>query len=129
MKKAYPVILSPSKDGILVKIPDFDAMTSGKDVADAMAMARDLISLLGITLEDDKEPVPAPSELSAIHGKKNDIVTLVDADFAAYRQKYDLRTVKKNCTIPAWLNTEAMRAGINFSAVLQEALKAKLELD
>jgi toxin-antitoxin system, antitoxin component, hicB family len=34
----------------------------------------------------------------------------------------------KNCTIPSWLNFEAEKAGINFSAILQAALKAELNL-
>ena len=56
------------------------------------------------------------------------IVSLVDVDFAEYRRKNDLRAVKKNCTIPSWLNFEAERAGVNFSAVLQAALKSELHI-
>ena len=56
------------------------------------------------------------------------IVTLVDVDFAEYRRKNDLKTVKKNCTLPSWLSFEAEKAGINFSAVLQSALKKELKI-
>ena len=56
------------------------------------------------------------------------IVSLVDVDFAEYRRKNDMRVVKKNCTIPSWLNFEAERAGVNFSAVLQAALKNELHI-
>ena len=56
----------------------------------------------------------------------DDVVTLVDVDFAEYRRKNDLRAVKKNCTIPSWLNFEAEKAGLNFSAILQAALKREL---
>ena len=58
----------------------------------------------------------------------NEIVTLVDVDFSEYRRKNDMRAVKKNCTIPSWLNFEAEKAGINFSAVLQAALKSELKI-
>lgn len=57
-----------------------------------------------------------------IQPEENDIVTWVDVDFAEYRKKVDNRAVKKNCTIPYWLNVKAEKAGINFSKVLQEAL-------
>lgn len=57
-----------------------------------------------------------------LHSSKDDIVTLVDVDFAEYRKKVDNKAVKKNCTIPYWLNVEAEKAGINYSKVLQEAL-------
>ncbi len=53
---------------------------------------------------------------------QEDIVTLVDVDFAEYRKRVDQRAVKKNCTIPYWMSVEADKAGINYSRVLQEAL-------
>ena len=43
------------------------------------------------------------------------------------RKKYGTRIVKKNCTIPAWLNARAEAIGVNFSQTLQEALLAKIE--
>lgn len=36
------------------------------------------------------------------------------------------RVVKKNYTIPYWLCAKAETAGVNFSQLLQEALKSKL---
>lgn len=127
MKAAYPVILSQGNTHIVVTIPDFQANTQGKDLAEAIEMARDCIGLLGMDMEDEKETIPAPSSLQTV-AKQNsdDIVTLVDVDFDVYRRKIDLRAVKKNCTIPSWLNEEAEKAGINFSQVLQEALKERL---
>lgn len=89
-------------------------------------MARDAIGLLGISMEDDGEELPKPSDLKGIEVKENEIKTLVDVDFADYRRKNDLKTVKKNCTLPSWLCYEAERQGINFSATLQEALKEKI---
>ena len=80
-------------------------------------------------MEDDKKALPEPSELSAVEKETaNDIVTLVDVDFSEYRRKNDMRAVKKNCTIPSWLNYRAEKAGVNFSAVLQSALKKELHL-
>ena len=58
--------------------------------------------------------------------RNDDILTLVDVDISKYRNKYENRTVKKNCTIPYCLNADAEKAGINFSQLLQEALKQKL---
>ena len=93
-------------------------------MADTMEMARDAIGLMGIDMEDEGECLPESSNFAAVKAEfPNDVVTLVDVDFAEYRRKNDLRTVKKNCTIPSWLNFEAEKAGINFSAVLQAALK------
>ena len=121
----YPVILSKDGDGYFVTVPDFDVNTEGRDIVDAIAMARDAIGLNVLQLEDEGKASPEPySQSFQIHD--DDILTLVDVDMIDYRKKHDNRTVKKNCTIPYYLNVEAEKAGINFSRLLQEALKQKL---
>ena len=62
------------------------------------------------------------------HPEEQEIVTLVDIDFAAYRRANDLRTVRKNVTLPSWPNDLAERNGVNFSQVLQESLKERLHV-
>lgn len=132
MKKAYPVFIVQHQKDYLVYIPDLDIYTEGKDTVDAIYMARDAIGLAGITREDMNQSIPSPSSLSEakktaesnreIFDYSTGILTLVDVDFAEYRRKLDNRSVKKNCTIPYWLNAAAEREGINFSRVLQDAL-------
>lgn len=131
MKVCYPVILTKCEDGsgYLVTIPDFDNNTFGETIPEAIEMARDAINLLGVTYEDHNEKLPEPSDIAALNCEANEIKTLVDADFAAYRRMLDNRSVKKNCTIPSWLNEKAEQANINFSAVLQEALKQRLQIN
>lgn len=129
MKNVYPIILTPQDDFIVVTIPDFEANTQGVDMGEAMDMARDAIGLLGITLQDEGRPLPESTPLDQVRGEyEGDIVTLVDIDFAEYRRKNDMKTVKKNCTIPSWLNYAAEQAGLNFSSLLAEAIKQKLQL-
>lgn len=131
MKICYPVILTKCEDGsgYLVTIPDFDNNTFGGTIPEAIEMARDAINLLGVTYEDKKWELPEPSDLAALHCESNEIKTLVDADPDAYRRMLDNRSVKKNCTIPSWLNEKAEQANINFSAVLQSALKEQLHIN
>ena len=121
----YPVILSKNGDGYFVTVPDFTVNTEGKDIADAIAMARDAIGLNVLQLEADKKEVSEPYSQS-FQVQDDDILTLVDIDMTEYRNKYENRTVKKNCTIPYRLNADAEKTGINFSQLLQEALKQKL---
>lgn len=121
----YPVILSKDGDRYFVTVLDFTINTEGKDIADAIAMARDAIGLNVLQLEDEGEAVPEPYSRS-YQMQDDDILTLVDIDMTDYRNKYENRTVKKNCTIPYRLNADAEKAGINFSQLLQEALKQKL---
>lgn len=130
MKNAYPVIMTRGEEYIVVFIPDFNINTQGKDVPDAIEMARDAIGLMGVDMQDDGEALPEASGLADIQKKAPEgaIVSLVDVDFADYRRRNDMRAVKKNCTIPSWLNFEAEKAGVNFSAVLQTALKKELHI-
>lgn len=128
MKYVYPIILIPSNGEYVVRVPDFDFMTQGKDIADAIDMARDAISLMGVEYQDKGKTLPQASEISNIAHNANETLTLVDVDFDAYRKMLENRTVRKNCTIPSWLNEKAEQAGINFSAVLQKGLKEELNL-
>jgi hypothetical protein len=71
--------------------------------------------------------IPSPSTLHPVCAD-NEIVTLVDIDIDAYRRANDNRTIRKNLTLPSWLNDLAEKAGVNFSQILQEGLKEKLDV-
>ena len=130
MKNAYPIIMTQGKEFVVVFIPDFNINTQGKDIPEAIEIARDAIGLMGIDMQDDGEAIPEASSIADVQAKapSGGFVSLVDVDFTEYRRKNDLRVVKTNCTIPSWLNFEAEKAGVNFSAVLQAALKSELHL-
>lgn len=136
MKSVYPVIFTRTndeKDTVLVEVPDLEILTEGFGMADAIDMARDAIGLNGITKEDKGEVIKEPSQIGAISADEGtfaeqgeSIVSMVDIDFVAYRRMVDNKTVRRNVTLPNWLNQEAEKAKINVSKVLQEALMAKL---
>ena len=138
MKNVYPVIFTPvndEKNTILVEVPDLKILTEGYGMADAIYMARDAIGLKGISYEDDGRVIPEPSELNTIDVSKGTFaedgegyISLVDIDFVEYRRRVDNKTVRRNVTIPNWLNQEAEKAHLNVSRVLQEALMAKLNV-
>ena len=54
------------------------------------------------------------------------IVSLVDVDLTEYRRAIDNKMVRRNVTLPNWLNREAEEAHINVSGVLREALMSVL---
>lgn len=136
MKNVYPVIFTPlhdEKDTVLVEVPDLKILTQGYGMPDAMYMARDAIGLKGIDYEDDGRELPKPSKLIDINTANGTFaedgegyVSLVDIDFTEYRRRADNKTVRRNVTIPNWLNQEAEKAHLNVSRVLQEALMSKL---
>ena len=126
MKQAYPITITKDSSFYVVYIPDFDLNTQGESVAEAMEMARDVIGMTGCYLEDEKRALPDPSPIDAIRVSIGTIITLIDVDFKEYRRRHDNRTVRKNLTIPSWLNEEAEAAGLVFSEVLKTALKHEL---
>ncbi len=128
MKYAYPIVITPSEGDYVVYVPDLDINTQGASVADAMEMARDAIGMWGCFEQDEKRPIPKPRNQTDTKAAPGDIVTLVDVDFDDYRRRHENRVVRKNVTIPSWLNERAEQAGVNFSAILQNALKTELHL-
>jgi len=128
MKVAYPVVISKGEDYLLASVPDCEIDTQGIDVVDTIEMARDAISIWCVDMQDDGRVLPSPSDIADIRSSSGDIVTLVDSDLAAYRRKLDNRTIRKNLTIPSWLNEQAENANVNFSQVLQKALKEELQI-
>ena len=133
MKKVYPVIFTKAKDVVLVEVPDLKIFTEGKNIENAIEMARDAIGITGISMEDHDEAIPEASEINEIDILKSTFakdgagfISLVDIDFLEYRRKADNKTVRRNVTLPNWLNREAEQAHINVSRVLQEALMSRL---
>lgn len=136
MKQVYPTFIVNTNDGseypFLVCVPDMEIFTESNTFADAIEMARDAIGAAGISMEDNREELPVPSDQTAAIEKvkqytedidfSKGILTYVDVDFSEYRKKVDTKTVRRNVALPSWLNYEAEHAGINVSRVLQEAL-------
>lgn len=89
MKKTYPIVMTQGKDFIVVFIPDFNINTQGKDVPEAIEMAKDAIGLMGIDMQDDGESLPEASSIASIQSNtpSGAIVSLVDVDFSQYRRK------------------------------------------
>lgn len=135
MKNVYPVFFTKTSDNVLVEVPDFGILTEGKDFNDAINMARDAIELKCVSMEDDKEPIPNPSRLSELDMKSatfaddgDTMVSLVDIDSATYRRKINMKTVRRNVTLPGWLDYAADQAGVNVSRILQDALMSALKV-
>lgn len=136
MKSVFPTFIAQHSNDYLVYVPDMDIYTEGVSFVDAIEMARDAIALKGISLEDDGMALPTPSDSAAAIAKAKEdadedfdystgVLTYIDVDFDAYRKKYDNRMVRRNVTLPAWLNYEAEKSNLNVSKFLQEALKEK----
>lgn len=122
----YPAIFTHGDTAITVTFPDIpEAITQGKDLNEAYQMA---IEVLGFVLEDYQE-YPQASSTSQVQADNPDAeVALISIDMNAYLRKYHSKKVRKNVTIPEWLNNLAEEKKLNFSQVLTEALESKLQV-
>lgn len=128
-KYVYPAIFAPESEGYSVTFPDLSGcFTQGEDMADALEAAADALCLSLYDMEESGKEIPAASDIKAIPTEGGAFVSLVSCDTLEYRRYYDNKAVKKTLTIPAWLNTMAERAGLNFSQVLQNGLKNELHV-
>ena len=125
----YPAVFTyEDNQEIAVVFPDLDCATSGVNDEDALLSARELLGCVLNGLEEDKEEIPAPTPLSKIELQENERVVLIDVYMPSVRMAQKNRSVNRTVTLPAWLNALALEHNINFSQVLQEALKTQLHL-
>ena len=123
----YPALFHKEDDGgFWVSFPDIpECLTQGTDMSQAYEMA---VDALGLALADriKENNVPVPTSIDFLVIAENSYPVIIEFDLLEYKKKHSSRAVKKTLTIPEWLNDEAIKKNINFSAVLQEALKAQL---
>lgn len=125
MKYVYPAVFTPLDDGYDVRVPDLPGCrTCGDSLAESIEMAEDAVSLWLWDAEQEGRGIPPAS--ANLPFETPQFVSLIKADTDAYRRRMDNRAVKKTLTIPAWLNHQAEAAHLNFSGILQDALKARL---
>jgi predicted RNase H-like HicB family nuclease len=121
-KYTYPAIFAKEENGYFVNFPDIQpCYTEGATLEEAVIMAKDVLeSRIEVALEQG-ETLPIPSNIDTLKGDK---VMLVVADVENIKSQ--TRFVKKTLSIPYWLNVAAEKEHLNFSGVLQEALKERL---
>ena len=124
MKYIYPAIFTEEEDGILVDFPDLpNGYTDGANLEEAFENAEDALALALWHLEEERADIPVPSAPAALTVPKSASVALVRADTLPVRQMNDMRTVRKNVTLPSWMDTLARERNINFSKLLQNAIR------
>lgn len=128
-KYVYPAVFTEENCGYSVNFPDLpNCFTSGQTLEEAIEMAADVLCLTLYEMEQRGDAIPSPAGRQSIPLEANEFVNFITCDTVEYRKFFDNKAVKKTLTVPSWLNDMAERAGINFSATLQSALKQQLHL-
>ena len=117
----FPALFHPNDDGsITITYPDLPGCISeGKSLGNAMYMAQSALALWLECALDEKEEIPAASSLKDIPQEGSEFVSLIRADVK------DRRAVRKNISIPQWMDEKATQYGLSLSRVLQDALREK----
>ncbi|MCL2387837.1 MAG: type II toxin-antitoxin system HicB family antitoxin [Defluviitaleaceae bacterium] len=125
MKAIYPAKLIYENNGeYSVLFPDLKGCaTYGDSLEHALSMAQEALGLYLVALEERDHSTPTASNLDAIKADKGEHIVPIMVEVNDYRQN---KTVNKTLTLPAWLNEAGEKARVNFSGILQDALKQRL---
>lgn len=123
----YPAIFNYADDGISVEFPDLPGcLTCGDTEEEALSMAKEAMALHLYGMEQDGDPIPMPSKVQDIATEQNQAVVLIEVWMPPFRDEMEQKAVKKTLTIPKWLDDLAQEHKVNFSHILQDALKQYL---
>lgn len=127
----YPAVFAAEDGGLYsIVFPDIEnCYTSGENLAEGISNAQDVLALTLYGYEERHQTIPEATPINEVLHDEESFVTYIEADTLEYQKKFNRKSVKKTLTIPEWLNDAAVKANINFSQVLQEALKEKLHVE
>lgn len=129
-KYIFPAVFDPEEEGsYCITFPDLPGcITTGDTLEEALYMAKDALELHLYGMEADGEPIPNPTPPEKIKVPKGGFVSLIQVWMPPIRDEMANKAVKKTLTIPKWLNDIAESEKVNFSHLLQTALKEYLGL-
>lgn len=120
----YPAVFHYADDGISVEFPDLPGCFSyGDSDVEALTNAKEALELHLFGLEDDSEEIPEPSHVRDIKHSDNESIVFIDVWMTPVRDYMRNKAIKKTLTIPKWLNDVATENHVNFSQLLQVAIK------
>lgn len=126
----FPALFEYADDGITVTFPDLPGcITCGNSDEEAYTMAKEALALHLFGLEDDGELIPRATLLNQITVEDNQAVVLIEVWMPPFRLEMHNASVKKTLTIPRWLDVVAKEHKVNYSYLLQEAIKDHLGID
>ena len=123
----YPAIFDYAADGISVEFPDLPGcLPCAHTTEDAMKNAREAMALHLYGMEQDGDLIPDATPINKLRLGENQVIVLVEAWMPPFRDEMEQRAIKKTLTIPKWLDDLAQENHVNFSHLLQDALKQYL---
>ena len=124
---AFPAFFYYDEDGISIEFPDLPGcLPCAQTSEEAFHNAKEALGLHLFGMEQDGEAIPAPTAVKDLRPDDGAIAVMVEVFMPSVRDRINNKVVKKTLTLPSWLNREAEAANVNFSLILQDALKRYL---
>ena len=123
MKLVYPAIFTPFDEGngFTVEVPDLPGcVTEGDNLVEAIEMGTDAAS--GWILGEIEDGNSFPAASMALEAPAGSFVNLLVLDMDSYAEQYGSKAVRRNITVPAWLDTYAQKNHLSLSKVVQDSL-------
>ena len=126
----YPAILNYEKGyEIAVTFPDLPGCaTSGATEIEAIAAGREALGLHLWGMERDGDLIPVPSSAKDIELDDGEVIAVIDVYMPSIRLAQENKSVNRTVTLPAWLDARAKECGVNFSQLLQDAIKKEISV-
>ena len=124
----FPAVLTYDEGyEIAVTFPDLPGCaTSGETEREAVSAGREALGLHLFGMEEDGDEIPEPSLAKDIELEEGEVIAMIDVFMPSIRLNQRNRAVNRTVTLPAWLNAKAIECGINFSQLLQDAIKKEI---
>ena len=124
---AFPAYFYFEENGISIEFPDLPGcLPCAHSQEEAFKNAKEAMGLHLYGMEQDHEAIPEPTPVSELSPEEGGVVVMVEVFMPAFRDRMNNKSVNRTVTLPAWLNAAALERNINFSQVLQDALKAQI---
>lgn len=123
----YPAFFYFDADGISIEFPDLPGcLPCARTQEEAFKNAQEAMALHLYGMEQDGDPIPAPTPVNQLTPDEGGVLAMIEVFMPAFRDRMLNKSVNRTVTLPAWLNSAALERNINFSQVLQDALKLQL---
>ena len=124
---SFPAIITVDNDGVAIEFPDFPGCCPcASDINEAFTNAREALQLHIYCMEEDEEEIPEPTDVMDIKFEKGQVIAMIEAWMPPFREKMLNKATNKTVTIPRWLDILAKKEKVNYSHLLQDALKQYL---
>lgn len=127
---SYPAFFYFDDDGISIEFPDLPGcLPCAHSQEEAFRNAKEAMGLHLYGMEQDGDPIPAATPISQLTPEDGAVLAMVEVFMPSFRERMKNKSVNRTVTLPAWLNAAALEHNINFSQVLQDAIKTQIGLN